>query len=42
MRERAELLGGHLELTSTPGHGTTVRLAIPYLPAAQTAAGPPA
>jgi hypothetical protein len=20
-----ELLGGHLEMTSTPGHGTTVR-----------------
>jgi signal transduction histidine kinase len=36
MRERAELLGGHLELTSTPGHGTTVRLAIPFLPAAQS------
>ena len=39
MRERAELLGGHLELASTPGRGTTVRLAIPYLPAAQ-APGP--
>ena len=36
MRERAELLGGHLELASTPGRGTTVRLAIPYLPAAQS------
>ena len=35
MRERAELLGGRLELTSTPGRGTVVRLAIPYLPAAQ-------
>ncbi len=35
MRERAELLGGRLELVSTPGRGTTVRLAIPYLPAAQ-------
>jgi signal transduction histidine kinase len=36
MRERAELLGGRLELTSTPGRGTVVRLAIPYLPAAQS------
>ncbi|HEX9359143.1 MAG TPA: sensor histidine kinase, partial [Streptosporangiaceae bacterium] len=35
MRERAELLGGRLELTSSPGRGTTVRLTIPYLPAAQ-------
>jgi len=35
MRERAELLGGRLELTSAPGHGTTVRLSIPYLPSAQ-------
>jgi two-component system NarL family sensor kinase len=35
MRERAELLGGRLELTSTPGRGTMVRLSIPYLPAAQ-------
>jgi signal transduction histidine kinase len=35
MRERAELLGGRLELTSAPGRGTTVRLSIPYLPAAQ-------
>lgn len=36
MRERAELLGGRLELTSAPGRGTTVRLSIPYLPAAQS------
>ena len=35
MRERAELLGGRLELASAPGRGTTVRLSIPYLPAAQ-------
>ncbi len=33
MRERAELLGGKLELSSAPGRGTTVRLAIPFLPA---------
>ncbi|MGH3122849.1 MAG: sensor histidine kinase, partial [Streptosporangiaceae bacterium] len=35
MRERAELLGGRLELTSAAGRGTTVRLSIPYLPSAQ-------
>jgi two-component system, NarL family, sensor kinase len=38
MRERAELLGGKLELSSAPGRGTTVRLAIPFLP--RTQAGP--
>jgi signal transduction histidine kinase len=37
MRERAELLGGRLELTSAPGRGSTVRLVIPFLPAAQAA-----
>ncbi len=35
MRERAELLGGQLDLAATPGRGTTVRLTIPFLPAAQ-------
>jgi two-component system, NarL family, sensor kinase len=35
MRERAELLGGKLELSSAPGRGSTVRLAIPFLPRAQ-------
>jgi signal transduction histidine kinase len=40
MRERAELLGGRLELTSSPGRGTTVRLTIPYLPATQVPAPP--
>jgi two-component system NarL family sensor kinase len=29
MRERAELLGGRLELTSRPGHGTTVAGTLP-------------
>jgi two-component system, NarL family, sensor kinase len=37
MRERAELLGGRLDLAATPGRGTTVRLTIPFLPAAQSA-----
>jgi signal transduction histidine kinase len=32
MRERAELLGGTLELTSAPGRGTTVKLAVPFTP----------
>ena len=36
MRERAELLGGQLDLAATPGRGTTVRLTIPFLPAAQS------
>jgi two-component system, NarL family, sensor kinase len=34
MRERAELLGGRLDLISAPGRGTTVRLAVPKAPAA--------
>jgi two-component system NarL family sensor kinase len=38
MRERAELLGGRLDLAATPGRGTTVRLTIPFLPAAQSGA----
>jgi signal transduction histidine kinase len=29
MRERAELVGGELELTPAPGRGTTVRLTVP-------------
>jgi signal transduction histidine kinase len=29
MRERAELLGGKLELASSPKRGTTVRLTVP-------------
>ena len=37
MRERAELLGGQLDLAAAPGRGTTVRLTIPFLPAAQSA-----
>jgi signal transduction histidine kinase len=32
MRERAELLGGRLELISAPGRGTTVRLVVPLSP----------
>ncbi len=34
MRERAELLGGKLELSSGPGRGTTVRLTVPLSPVA--------
>jgi len=29
MRERAERLGGELELHSTPGHGTEVEVRVP-------------
>jgi two-component system, NarL family, sensor kinase len=32
MRERAELLGGKLEVISSPGKGTTIRLILPLLP----------
>jgi signal transduction histidine kinase len=35
MRERAELLGGKLQLSSSPGRGTTVRLVLPLSPAGQ-------
>jgi signal transduction histidine kinase len=29
MRERAELIGGELELVPAPGRGTTVRVTVP-------------
>jgi signal transduction histidine kinase len=32
MRERAAMLGGALQIVSAPGHGTTVRLALPTSP----------
>ena len=35
MRKRAELLGGKLELSSSPGRGTMVRLVVPVSPARQ-------
>ena len=35
MRKRAELLGGKLELSSSPGRGTTVRLVVPVSPERQ-------
>ena len=43
MRERAELLGGKLELASSPKRGTTVRLTVPLNPplAEQARALPP-
>jgi len=40
MRERAELLGGTLELASAPGRGTTVRLAVPFTPRGLPGPGP--
>ena len=33
MRERARMIGGHLELFSSPGEGTLVRLRLPVTPA---------
>jgi signal transduction histidine kinase len=29
MRERAEMVGGNLNLTSQPGYGTTVEIRVP-------------
>jgi signal transduction histidine kinase len=29
MEERAAVLGGHLQIRSSPGQGTTVRLEVP-------------
>jgi signal transduction histidine kinase len=35
MRERAELLGGKLQISTAPGRGTAVRLVLPLSPADQ-------
>jgi hypothetical protein len=40
MRERAELLGGKLDLSSSPKRGTTVRLTVPLNPPAAGLGGP--
>ena len=40
MRERAELLGGRLELASSPERGTTVRLTVPLSPPPPGLGGP--
>ena len=40
MRERAELLGGKLELSSSPKRGTTVRLTVPLNPPPPGLGGP--
>ena len=40
MRERAELLGGRLELSSSPKRGTTVRLTVPLNPPPPGLGGP--
>jgi signal transduction histidine kinase len=31
MRERAEVIGGSLQINSTPGQGTSVHLEVPIL-----------
>jgi signal transduction histidine kinase len=41
MRERAELLGGRLDLSSSPGRGATVRLTVPLSATSQPASGAP-
>jgi signal transduction histidine kinase len=37
MRHRAELLGGTLDITSQPGHGTRLMLIVPFRPQARPA-----
>ena len=39
MRERAEQIGATVDVTSSPGQGTTVSLALPTNPSARTSAG---
>ena len=39
MRERAALLGGHVEIASSPGRGTEVRATFPMLREAEEQTG---
>ena len=41
MRERAELVGGTLEVTSAPGAGTVVRATLPSPPPSSRGVGDP-
>ena len=36
MRERAKLLGGEIDITSSPGNGTDVKVSLPLQPVSAT------